>query len=100
LTLCGAQKSARELTLGHCRSQIVVAPPRGLWEWPIFVAKPHRGLSKVRNILRNAVLFALLSFISLAGFAAEKPKVQIMPEDQVKVGMHGVAYTVFEGVTP
>jgi len=100
LTLCGAQKSARELTLGHCRSQIVVAPPRGLWEWPIFVAKPHRGLSKVRNILRNAVSFALLSFISLAGFAAEKPKVQIMPEDQVKTGMHGVAYTVFEGVTP
>jgi hypothetical protein len=50
--------------------------------------------------LRNAVSFALLSFISLAGFAAEKPKVQIMPEDQVKTGMHGVAYTVFEGVTP
>jgi hypothetical protein len=50
--------------------------------------------------LRNAVLFALLSFISLAGFAAEKPKVQIMPEDQVEAGMHGVAYTVFEGVTP
>jgi SpoIVB peptidase S55 len=100
LTLCGAQKSARELTLGHCRSQIVVAPPRGLWEWPIFVARPHRGLSKVRTILRNAVSFALLSFMSLAGFAAEKPKVQIMPEDQVKAGMHGVAYTVFEGVTP
>lgn len=50
--------------------------------------------------MRNAVSFALLSFISLAGFAAEKPKVQIMPEDQVKAGMHGVAYTVFEGVTP
>ena len=50
--------------------------------------------------MRNAVSFALLSFISLAGFAAEKPKVQIMPEDQVKTGMHGVAYTVFEGVTP
>ena len=54
----------------------------------------------MRNILRNAVSFALLSFISLAGFAAEKPRVQIMPEDQVKAGMHGVAYTVFEGVTP
>ena len=23
-----------------------------------------------------------------------------MPEEQVKTGMHGVAYTVFEGVTP
>ena len=78
----------------------IVAPFRGLWEWPIFVAKPHRGLSKVRNILRNAVSLVLLSFLSLAGFAAENPKVQIMPEDQVKAGMHGVAYTVFEGVTP
>ncbi|MFI5116354.1 MAG: SpoIVB peptidase S55 domain-containing protein [Terriglobales bacterium] len=64
------------------------------------MAKPHRGLSEVRNILRNAVSFVLLSFLSLAGFAAEKPTVQIMPEDQVKAGMHGVAYTVFEGVTP
>ena len=78
----------------------IVAPFRGLWEWPIFVAKPHPGLSKVRNILRNAVSLVLLSFLSLAGFAAENPKVQIMPEDQVKAGMHGVAYTVFEGVTP
>ena len=50
--------------------------------------------------MRNAVSLVLLSFLSLAGFAAEKPKVQIMPEDQVKAGMHGVAYTVFEGVTP
>ncbi len=51
-------------------------------------------------MLRNVVAFVLLGFTSLAGFAAEKPKVQIMPEDQVKAGMHGVAYTVFEGVTP
>ena len=50
--------------------------------------------------MRNAVSLVLLSFLSLAGFAAENPKVQIMPEDQVKAGMHGVAYTVFEGVTP
>ncbi|MFZ0913227.1 MAG: SpoIVB peptidase S55 domain-containing protein [Candidatus Korobacteraceae bacterium] len=54
----------------------------------------------MRNILRNAVSLVLLGFLSLAGFAAENPKVQIMPEDQVKTGMHGVAYTVFEGVTP
>src|SRR5271169_2637832 len=54
----------------------------------------------MRNILRNAVSLVLLSVISMAAFAAEKPKVQIMPEDQVKAGMHGVAYTVFEGVTP
>ncbi len=51
-------------------------------------------------MLRNVVSLVLLSLTSLAGFAAEKPKVQIMPEDQVKAGMHGVAYTVFEGVTP
>ena len=51
-------------------------------------------------MLRNVVSLVLLCLTSLAGFAAEKPKVQIMPEDQVKAGMHGVAYTVFEGVTP
>jgi hypothetical protein len=51
-------------------------------------------------MLRNVVSLVLLCLFSLAGFAAEKPKVQIMPEDQVKAGMHGVAYTVFEGVTP
>src|ERR1700687_2015712 len=54
----------------------------------------------MRNMLRNAVLSVLLCLTSLAAFAAEKPKVQIMPEDQVRAGMHGVAYTVFEGVTP
>jgi hypothetical protein len=51
-------------------------------------------------MLRNVVSWAVICLSSLAGFAAEKPKVQIMPEDQVKAGMHGVAYTVFEGVTP
>ena len=34
------------------------------------------------------------------GFAADQPKVQILPVSQVKAGMHGVAYTVFEGTTP
>jgi hypothetical protein len=51
-------------------------------------------------MLRSVVSPVLLCLASLAGFAAEKPKVQLMPEDQVKTGMHGVAYTVFEGVTP
>jgi hypothetical protein len=32
--------------------------------------------------------------------ATPQQKIQIMPEDQVKAGMHGVAYTVFEGVKP
>src|ERR1039457_5337292 len=54
----------------------------------------------MRNMLRNVVSLVLLCLTSLAGLAAEKPKVQIMPEDQVKAGMHGVAYTVFEGVAP
>ena len=51
-------------------------------------------------MLRNVVSLVILCLTSLAVFAAEKPKVQIMPEDRVKAGMHGVAYTVFEGVTP
>ncbi len=51
-------------------------------------------------MLRNVVSWVVICLSSLAGFAAEQPKVQIMPEDQVKAGMHGVAYTVFEGVTP
>src|SRR5208282_6525157 len=36
---------------------------------------------------------------TLASFAVQ-PKVAIMPEDEVKAGMHGVAYTVFEGTQP
>lgn len=54
------------------------------------------------SMLRNVVCLVLLSFASLAAFSVEpKPdKVQIMPEGHVKAGMHGVAYTVFEGVTP
>jgi len=48
----------------------------------------------------RVVSSVVLCLTSLAALAAEKPKVQIMPESQVKAGMHGVAYTVFEGVTP
>jgi SpoIVB peptidase S55 len=51
-------------------------------------------------MLRNAISSVLLCLSSLAVFAAEKPKVQIMRESEVKAGMHGVAYTVFEGVKP
>src|SRR5580658_7921165 len=46
---------------------------------------------------------ALASFIvcvtAVAAFGVQS-KPQIMPEDQVKAGMHGVAYTVFEGTKP
>ena len=55
----------------------------------------------MKNMLRTAVLAGTSSAsLRWPAFAADKPKVQIMPEDQVKAGMHGVAYTVFEGVTP
>ncbi len=46
---------------------------------------------------------ALASFVvcltAVAAFGVQS-KPQIMPEDQVKTGMHGVAYTVFEGTKP
>jgi hypothetical protein len=53
------------------------------------------------GMLRSAISLALLWFMSLSAFAADGPKnIQIMPVDQVKAGMYGVAYTVFEGVKP
>jgi hypothetical protein len=53
-------------------------------------------------MFRHAISsLALLLCLTAAALSVEpKAKVQIMPEDQVKTGMHGVAYTVFEGVTP
>src|SRR5208337_4784830 len=54
----------------------------------------------MRNMVRRVISSVLLCLTSLAAFAADKPKVQIMPEDQVKAGMTGVAYTVFEGTKP
>jgi hypothetical protein len=49
-------------------------------------------------MLRRIVLSSLV-FAALAVSAVER-KVAIMPESQVKPGMHGVAYTVFEGTKP
>src|SRR5208283_4187255 len=54
----------------------------------------------MRNMVRRVISSVLLCLTSLAAFAADKPKVQIMAEDQVKAGMTGVAYTVFEGTKP
>ena len=51
-------------------------------------------------MLRSAISSVLLCLASLAAFAADRPKVQILPVSQVKAGMHGMAYTVFEGTTP
>jgi len=47
----------------------------------------------------RAVASLVVCLTTLVSFAAQK-KVEIMPEDQVKAGMHGVAYTVFEGTQP
>src|SRR5579862_6316786 len=41
----------------------------------------------------------VVCFTALAAFAVQ-PKTPIMPEQDVKTGMHGVAYTVFEGTQP
>src|SRR5215472_7528823 len=41
----------------------------------------------------------IVCLTSIAAFCVE-PTPKIMPEDQVKAGMHGIAYTVFEGVKP
>src|SRR5208337_3047896 len=59
------------------------------------------GLSKgMSSMVRSAISSVLLFLFSLVAFAADQPKVQILPLNQVKPGMHGVAYTVFEGTTP
>jgi hypothetical protein len=50
-------------------------------------------------MLHRAIASLVICFSSITAFCAQ-PKVQIMPEDQVKPGMRGVAYTVFEGVKP
>src|SRR5690242_20723065 len=50
-------------------------------------------------MLHRAFAIFVLSFASIAAFCAQS-KVTVMPEDQVKAGMHGTAYTVFEGVNP
>jgi len=47
----------------------------------------------------RAIVAFVVSFTALAAFAVQ-PKPNIMPEDDVKTGMHGVAYTVFEGTQP
>jgi len=53
-------------------------------------------------MLRSAISSLLVvGLASLTLFAVvPSTNVPIMPEDQLKPGMHGVAYTVFEGVKP
>ena len=51
-------------------------------------------------MLRSAISSVLLCLAGLTAYAVETPKVQILPVSQIKAGMHGVAYTVFQGTTP
>ena len=52
-------------------------------------------------MFRRAISSLLLVLLAwLAASAAEKQTVKILPVNQVKAGMQGVAYTVFEGTTP
>ncbi len=51
-------------------------------------------------MFRSVISSVLFFLFSLVAFAADQPKVQILPLNQVKAGMRGVAYTVFEGTTP
>src|SRR6266571_1583500 len=64
-----------------------------------------------RARMKNAVLPRLLVFLVLvvvittAGVCAEAPAIEkantpVLPLAQVQTGMHGTAYTVFEGVKP
>jgi hypothetical protein len=55
-------------------------------------------------MLRRLLLPLLLSSFFLISVSAQTkdqaPEVQILPESEIKAGMHGIAYTVFEGVKP
>jgi len=50
-------------------------------------------------MLRRAIASLAVCFTTLAALAVQ-PKPNIMPEEDVKTGMRGVAYTVFEGTQP
>ncbi len=52
-------------------------------------------------MLRSVISSLVVVFLSLTARAVVTPtKIEIMTVDQVKAGMHGVAYTVFEGTKP
>jgi len=54
------------------------------------------------SVLRRAVLALLVicSSLSFAGPAQTSKPVETIPIEQIHAGMHGVAYTVFEGTKP
>jgi hypothetical protein len=53
----------------------------------------------MKRLLAPLFVF-VFSFASLCAFSAEKTSVPLMPLSQVKIGMTGTAYTVFQGVNP
>ncbi len=65
---------------------------------------PSSGNSSLRlPIVRVATLALIVLFFVAGALASDLPaklSVPIMPLKDVKVGMHGVAYTVFQGTTP
>ncbi|HWR34825.1 MAG TPA: SpoIVB peptidase S55 [Clostridia bacterium] len=55
----------------------------------------------MKKLFTPLLIFLSLLFVCVGAFAVEnKPVLQTMPLDQVKIGMRGVAYTVFEGIKP
>ncbi len=50
-------------------------------------------------MLYRAIATLAVCLTAIASFAVQ-PKVAVMAEEDVKAGMHGVAYTVFEGTQP
>jgi hypothetical protein len=62
------------------------------------MGKEVTGRSMKRLLERLFV--PVLTFASLCSFAGEKTSVPIMPLSQIQIGMHGTAYTVFQGVKP
>src|SRR5690242_11143356 len=51
----------------------------------------------MRRVVSLLAIFCLFSFLPLT--AQQKP-VETIPVSQIHAGMHGVAYTVFQGVKP
>ena len=68
------------------------------------LAVPPGGMKKV--VLSRLLSYVLVLMITPVALCAETPaamantKTPILPLSEVKAGMHGIAYTVFEGVTP
>ena len=53
----------------------------------------------MKQVSRFSVFFLLL-LVSCVAFAGDSANLKVMPLDEVRAGMRGTAYTVFEGVQP